>query len=107
MYEPNKGDCILRGQGEGPSHDELHSLDELPVLWIGRCEGSGNAAEVKVLRGRRVGRVRGSKGIFYNVHVTQLLVAQGRTEVTHTHTHLQRHAPVQSLPTQRRRSHWD
>jgi hypothetical protein len=87
MYEPNKGDCILRGQGEGPSHDELHSLDELPVLWIGRCEGSGNAAEVKVLRGRRVGRVRGGKGIFDNVHVTQLLVAQGRTEVTHTHTH--------------------
>jgi hypothetical protein len=86
MYVPNKGDCILRGQGEGPSHDELHSLDELPVLWIGRCEGSGNTAEVKVLKGGGRRRVRGGKGGFDNVHVTQLLAAQGRTEIKHTHT---------------------
>ena len=89
MYVPNERHSIFRCEGESPGHDELNSLDELPVLWVSRCKRRGNAAEVEILkeRGKRRGGERDGerKG---KADFRRSQIVESAAEITHTVSHI-------------------
>jgi hypothetical protein len=91
-YVPNERHSILRCEGESPGHDELNSLDELPVLWVSRCKRRGNAAEVEILKEREEREEGGREMVREKVRQTSSITAiygqivESAAEITHTHS---------------------